>query len=758
MKYIQYILFFFLFLFNTSNLSSQVWEWTGEYSTDWNFPLNWSTGLVPHAFADVQIYNSSTGNYPIIIGDQSCNHIIIFSGSSVTISPGSSLHLFGAIGINGQSSAFYNSGSFTNHGDLIIGKNSPYSPGSVPFWHVGGYVNNKITGTIEINGASIAGMSTHADLINHGSIILGVEASPNMQIGIQINDNAFTNTSSGSIEINRTTANPMQILNSATLYNEGDINVGNNQASGINGIEIGLSATLENELGGLIEIENVTGYGLLSTGEVINMGEIDIKSDEGDFSVANTGDFTNSSGGIMNINKYAVQMNLLNTEDGVFKNYGIMNFGRTGNIAPTAIQNQATFTNYSNGEINIDRSTNYGLVNTTNFTNNGEINIGDIAGVGILGLNNIGTFGNSGTISINRSTLNAIQNTGVFNNLNNGEVKIGSLTTSGTGGVINAGSFVNSSAITINRVTGAAITNNSGATFTNAANSSIKIGNISLTASNGIENSGTFNQSGFNATIEINRTSNIAFLTTTTSSTILSNGSLLKIGNLFNSGIEGIVTQNNFTSTANITIDRVTTNGFRNIAGTTSINGGSLKIGTITGTASYGIVTQSELTMGVNADIEINRFTESGFYIDTNGSVVINGDLIIGNGVTSGLYGIQNYNDITLNSSGTIKIDKTSNNAISNYNSNTSLTNFGTIIIGANALTGDYGIHNSGVINNESSGTIYVDRTSVSAIYNNHIINTTGDIIMGGVANNTGFDIYNEATLSIQGGNIITNE
>ncbi|GLR16000.1 hypothetical protein GCM10007940_06150 [Portibacter lacus] len=742
-------------------MNAQTWVWEGTYNVDWSFGPNWDLGIAPSPNADVQIYSNSNGINPTVIGTKGCKSIIIFDSASLSIAPGSSLSTTGSIGVNGQTSAFFNRGTFINNGDLIIGTASPSSPGTIPFWNVAGSVSNSSNATIKISKADLVGIVSQATFSNSGSIIIGEAASPNMQVGLQLTEGTFTNNYNGNIEINRSTSTPVFISNSSSLVNSGDIYIGNNQASGNNGLEIGASATLTNDIGGKIEIDDVLLYGILNTGTAINKAEIDIKSGDCEFSLVNTGTFTNTAEGVINFNMSADQMNLFNTDGGTFNNNATLNFGQLGNIASRAIQNQATFNNQTSGEINIDRTSEFALVNILDFTNNGEINMGDLAAIGQMGINNLGNFSNSsGHISINRASNRAMENTGTFDNVTSSSINIGSSNTSGSFGIVNAGTFSNGSSLTINRVTSSGISNLGGGTFTNGFQGNIRIGNVSLSASNGIENAGTFSQTSFGSSIEINGTSNIAFLTSPSSTTSIAGLSDLKIGNTSNSGIEGIVTQDDFTSNGNISINRVTTTGFRSTGGTTNIAGGSLKVGDVTGTVDYGVDVSSTFTVGTNADIEINRFTEAGLYNSSTGSLVINGDLRIGNGVSSGRYGIHNLSDITVNATGNIEINKTINNAIRNLSSGTSLTNFGTIHIGNNTGTGQYGIYNTGLIDNESSGEIFIDRTSINAIYNASLIRTDGDINMGATSANTGVDILNEAggVLEIQSGNVIVHE
>jgi hypothetical protein len=63
--------------------------WTGQESSYWNTPANWSLNVIPTLDTNVLIAVTETGNYPVITGEDGsadCNDITIESGASVTVS------------------------------------------------------------------------------------------------------------------------------------------------------------------------------------------------------------------------------------------------------------------------------------------------------------------------------------------------------------------------------------------------------------------------------------------------------------------------------------------------------------------------------------------------------------------------------------------------------------------------------------------------------------------------------------------------
>tara|TARA_Y100000815_G_scaffold149549_1_gene135345 strand:- start:42234 stop:44243 length:2010 start_codon:yes stop_codon:yes gene_type:complete len=89
-----------LFCFAQTNV------WTGQQSTYWNTPANWSLNQIPTLDTNVLISVTQTGNYPVVTGEDGvadCNNITIEEGASVTVSGDGAgqLRIEGAITNNG---------------------------------------------------------------------------------------------------------------------------------------------------------------------------------------------------------------------------------------------------------------------------------------------------------------------------------------------------------------------------------------------------------------------------------------------------------------------------------------------------------------------------------------------------------------------------------------------------------------------------------------------------------------------------------
>ena len=116
--------------FSTSNLGFHLsdcivptYVWTGNTSTDWNTPSNWSGLIVPTSNNDVTIPNVSTasGNFPIATPSIAVGNATVDAGASLTIATG--LVLNGTFTNNGiltlQDGAYLD--DFTNSGSSFVG-------------------------------------------------------------------------------------------------------------------------------------------------------------------------------------------------------------------------------------------------------------------------------------------------------------------------------------------------------------------------------------------------------------------------------------------------------------------------------------------------------------------------------------------------------------------------------------------------------------------------------------------------------------
>ena len=61
-----------------------VTKWTGDISTDWLDPLNWSCSVIPDAYTDV-IIDSNSGRYPVLNTDAIIRSIRLSPGATVLL-------------------------------------------------------------------------------------------------------------------------------------------------------------------------------------------------------------------------------------------------------------------------------------------------------------------------------------------------------------------------------------------------------------------------------------------------------------------------------------------------------------------------------------------------------------------------------------------------------------------------------------------------------------------------------------------------
>lgn len=133
-------------------------------------------------------------------------------------------------------------------------------------------------------------------------------------------------------------------------------------------------------------------------------------------------------------------------------------------------------------------------------------------------------------------------------------------------------------------------------------------------------------------------------------------------------------------------------------------------------------------SLTINGSKSIANFTTA---FSNNGTLQNNGRIIIGTTTDSGQRGLSNQGVIQNNIGGEIRIDRTTRAGLwATVGSN--FTNAGKIIIGANQSLGYYGFHNAAPFQNTSGGEIMIDRT-----------------FYGGLVNNSGSNFINEGKITI---------
>ena len=217
---------------------------------------------------------------------------------------------------------------------------------------------------------------------------------------------------------------------------------------------------------------------------------------------------------------------------GTFTNAAALTIGNLAPVGQIGLWNQASFSNYVGGHIQIDNAGSYGLYNLRGtFINETSIVIGATAPVGAYGLRNQGPFSNNlgGTIQIDRSADRGLYNQeGSFTNA--AALIIGATASVGRYGLIlNGGTrFDNNRGgeIRIDRSTLNGL--NNGGTFTNAA--ALTIGGTAPVGECGLDNGASFsnnacaNLSLFAPINNASALTNDGFLTASTTQTHINTG------------------------------------------------------------------------------------------------------------------------------------------------------------------------------------------------------------------------------------------
>ena len=106
----------------STGIISNLKNWTGNTSTDWNLATNWSDGRIPTSTDNVIIPNVT--NKPIIGASASCKNITINTGSSLTITGTNTLTVSGNWTNNGTFTANSSTVLFTGGTQTIVGTNT----------------------------------------------------------------------------------------------------------------------------------------------------------------------------------------------------------------------------------------------------------------------------------------------------------------------------------------------------------------------------------------------------------------------------------------------------------------------------------------------------------------------------------------------------------------------------------------------------------------------------------------------------------
>ena len=639
-------------------------------------------------------------------------------------------------------------GTFTNAATINIGSTAAVGTNGL---RNAATFNNNAGGQINLDRSTGSALLNAAGTFsNVATVTIGNNAASAMTYGIE-NAVAFTNSGSGLIKIDRTTSGGIWNQSTGTFTNSATLNIGSLAAIGQRCIYN--SGTFNNNTGGIINANNASLYGIEHiAGTFTNAATINIGSlfTVGTYGLRNSSTFNNNAGGQIKIDR-STSFGLRNNA-GTFTNSATLTIGSLAAVGTTGISNAATITNSASGTINLDRSTTRGIINVTGtFTNAGILNIGALAASSMsYGIENDAAFANngSGQININRSTTYGIWNdAGTFTNA--ATLNIGSTAAVGTRCIYNENTFSNNTGGTINANNASqyGIEHVAG-TFTNAA--TINIGSLSAVGTNGLRNAATFNNNA-GGQLNLDRSTGSALLN---AAGAITNAATVTISNNAASamtyGIENAVAFTN-SGSGLIKIDRSTSGGIWNQSTGTFTNSATLNIGSLAAIGQRCIYNTG--TFNNNAGGVINANNASLYGIEhVSGTFTNTATINIGSTATVGTYGLRNSSTFNNNTGGQIKIDRSTSFGLRN-NAGT-FTNAATLTIGSLASVGTTGISNAATITNSASGTINLDRSTIRGI-----INVTGTISNAGIltigalaASSIAYGIENTATFGNNAG------
>ncbi|MBI5917593.1 MAG: T9SS type A sorting domain-containing protein [Bacteroidetes bacterium] len=287
----------------------------------------------------------------------------------------------------------------------------------------GGVLTIASTGALTINGAATEGIFNSGTVNNNGMLTIGNTSSVGTSgIRTQNSPAIFNNNSGGQITINNSTSRGIFTSNTGTFNNAGTITIGATASVGTHGINntgtftnSGGQITIDNTTtGGIYNLGTFTNDAIITIGATTSIGQFGIRQEENDEL------FTNSSSGEIHIDR-STSYALLN-QVGTFTNAGDISIGANASVGGNGIviASGTTFNNNTGGEIQIDNSTSNGILMAGTFNNQAIITIGANASVGAYGISCSNTFNNSGgQINIDNATTSGIHVSGTSGNFTN---------------------------------------------------------------------------------------------------------------------------------------------------------------------------------------------------------------------------------------------------------------------------------------------------------------------------------------------------
>lgn len=158
MKSVQFSLFLALALTASFTLAQTTNTWsTSATTTDWNTPTNWSLNRVPLATDDVVIVPGATN--PLLLSTTAVAYSVeMQSGASLSISSVGSLTINGSKVVGGLPTAFYNKGTVSNRGQLVIGNTD--AVGYRGLWNEATFVNQPGVYSLRVTYTNECGSSS----------------------------------------------------------------------------------------------------------------------------------------------------------------------------------------------------------------------------------------------------------------------------------------------------------------------------------------------------------------------------------------------------------------------------------------------------------------------------------------------------------------------------------------------------------------------------------------------------------------------
>ncbi|MEL7250999.1 MAG: T9SS type A sorting domain-containing protein, partial [Bacteroidota bacterium] len=617
---------------------------------------------------------------------------------------------------------------------------------------------------------------------------------------VTIEEEAYlTIESGGSLEVDGADGDGITII--GEIYNNGTINIGQSLGVGGNGVKVNPSGTFYNDFNSVLNIDNTSSRAIYNTNifsnsGILNIGQINQTNSIGNHAIHNDNTFTNEAGEI-NIDRILSNRKAILNNSGTFTNKAIIHIGANTEAGSEGIENRASFNNDA-GEINIDRTSERGILNKGTFTNSATINIGANASVGSFGIEikalPTGSFINeAGEINIDRSTFDGLSiPSGVFRNRAN--INIGCNSNTISTGLYCDGPFINESGeLIIKNTTSRALQVTSGTSIINKACASIRLfdnmivgnaendGFFSVDAADNsqvffFENNGILEDvQGTVPTDIAGFENNEIIIAPTQASNCGAVASAFDLGAMVDFDILGIFTDENATASAGaydasnntFTPTNVLTIGNNSFYVKIEDSGNGCEfIAEWTVEATVADVTwtgavSSDWDDAGNWDIRVPTACDHVVIPDTNNDpIILEGTSAVAKSVeiASGAVLTLNAgssltidgadangisNNGVINNSGTITIDNTGSNAYYSNNNGAACFNSGQFDIGQNEVAADIngiGIFiNKGTFDNLANGVVNIDNTSLDGMFTDDLDNS-GTINIGLNGGNIGDD------------------